>query len=378
MTPAVTVDGDVVAVHSYWTDDHSQIMTDATVRTAEGDVVVTEPGGSVDGVGSVSYPGPVLLVTGMTVAVAGYHELDAAQQDHVVLESVKVLAYPPDYVRTTSVKTGHPIYWESGCVFMTVDSAGTTAIAGDGEFPIIDAAISEWNTKTASCSYIKLMNDGRKAAEVGSDGINLIKFRDTVWPHPEAQAAAAITTARFIDDANSSRNGAILDADIELNGVNFNIATGCNGSPATCQSLHTTGQSGFAELQNTLTHELGHVLGLEHPCLAQGDPQRVDNLGNAVPNCSFGSDPPRIADVTMYNFQTPGEIKKESLAADDILGVCDIYPTAKTPQTCDHASPSSGSGGCCSASGPRPDVSFLLAGTTLLIVLRRRRTSRTA
>lgn len=390
--PVMTIDGDVVAVHSHWTEDGSRIVTEATVHTADGeDVVVSQLGGSVDGIGMITMPGPAILEPGMRVAVAAHTGLDAVQQEHVVLDSVKVLAYPPGYVRTGPTKAGHSLFWESGCVFVTVDAAGTTAIPGDDEFPIIDASINTWNNSTSSRSYMKVMNQGRKSLEVGNDHVNLIKFRDKpsytcangtkAWggrpavgndpEHCYSSAAAGITTAVFVDDATSPRDGAIVDADIELNGVDFAISVNgqTTSSPTLCK----------AELQNTLTHELGHLHGLEHPCLAPGDPQRVDNLGSPVPFCRIGSDPPRIANATMYNYQTCGETKKEVLSADDIQAIGDIYPTNKDPGTCVPV-PASG-GGCCSASGrgsDRPGVSLLLAGSTVLIVLRRRKSSRNA
>jgi hypothetical protein len=374
MTPPVTIEGDVVAAHSYWTDDGSRIVTEATVRTPGGDVVVSQLGGSVDGIGMITMPGPAILEPGMTVAVAAHSGLDAYAQEHIVLDSVKVMAYPPGYVRTGPTKAGHSLYWESGCAFVTVDAGGTTAIAGDGEFAIVDASIDTWNTDTASCSYFKVIDEGRKALEVGNDKINLIKFRDTTWGRPAAgndparmyaPQAAGITTAVYVDDMKSSRDGAIIDADIEINGVNFAITA--DSEPAN--------PKGDAVLQNTLTHELGHLHGLEHPCLAGNDPQRVDNLGNPVPFCS-PSLPPKITEATMYNFQDPGETKKETLSDDDIQAICEIYPTSKDPGTCDHVGTTSG--GCCSASGgpfDRPDVGFLLAGTTVLIMLRRRKTT---
>src|SRR5512140_827909 len=180
--PVMTIDGDVVAVHSYWTDDGSRIVTEATVHTSQGeDVVVSQLGGSVDGIGMITMPGPEPLVLGMKVALAAHRDVDLSQQEHVVVDSTKVFAYPPGYVRTGPTKAGHSLYWESGCVFVTVDAAGTTAIPGDGEFPIIDASINTWNNDTASCSYLKVMNEGRKALEVGNDKVNLIKFRDTTW-----------------------------------------------------------------------------------------------------------------------------------------------------------------------------------------------------
>ena len=379
--PVMTIDGDVVAVHSYWTDDGSRIVTEATVHTAGGaDVVVSQLGGSVDGIGMITMPGPAMLVLGMSVAVAAHRAVDLAAQEHVVLDSVKVLAYPPGFVRTGPTKAGHSLYWESGCVFVTVDAAGTTAIPGDQEFAIIDASIAEWNTKTASCSYLTVMNEGRKALEVGNDKVNLIKFRDTTWGRPASgndparpygAAAAGITTAVYVDDGNSARDGAIIDADIEINGVNFAITV--NG-----QSL---GSGSKSELQNTLTHELGHLHGLEHPCLIpNSDPPRVDNLGNPVPSC-FQSQPlpAAITEATMYNFQDPGETKKESLSPDDINAICQIYPTSQDPGTCEpvvvHSS------GCCSASGygaNGPAASLLLASSTVLLLLRRRKPSRSA
>ena len=127
------------------------------------------------------------------------------------------------------------------------------------------------------------------------------------------------------------------------------------------------------ELANTLTHELGHLHGLEHPCLASGDPQRVDDQGRPVPQCSSTTDP-KILDATMYNFQDCGETKKESLSSDDIQGICAVYPTAKDPGTCEQVG--SGGSGCCSASdGPGAAGTGVGAGAlaALTVLLARRR-----
>jgi hypothetical protein len=112
------------------------------------------------------------------------------------------------------------------------------------------------------------------------------------------------------------------------------------------------------------------------------DPPRLDHSGNAVPTCDEVQRNPSlpanmaILDATMFNFQVGGEIKKRSLSQDEIQSMCELYPIARDPGTCDHVGKTS-TGGCCSASG-RPDVSLLLAGTTVLIMLRRRKTSPTA
>jgi hypothetical protein len=377
--PAMTIDGDVVAIHSHWTGDHSRIVTEAMVHTSDGtDVIVSQLGGSVDGIGMIQMPGPPILVPGMIVALAAHRDVDLAQAEHVVLDSVKVMAYPPNYVRARAMRYEHLLYWESGCVFVTVDAAGTTAIPGDGEFPIIDASIDTWNNDTSSCSYLTVMSDGRKPIEVGHDKVNVIKFRDTSWCRPATAddpahcyepLAAGITNLFYVDDDTSDRNGAILDADIEINGVNFAISVNgqTNSNPTLCK----------AELQNTLTHELGHLHGLEHTCYIGTNPMWVDNLGNPVPACRPGLDPPQIANSTMYPTQTCGEVSKEMLSPDDIQAICEIYPTNQDPNTCDHVR--THSGGCCSASGPgsdRPWASLLLAGWTVLLVLRGRKTRR--
>src|SRR5687767_12003755 len=185
--PAMIIDGDVVAAHSRWTSDGSRIVTEATVLTPDGQqVVVSQLGGSVDGIGQISWPGPPPLVVGMKVAVAAHRDVDLSQREHIVLDSVKVLAYPPNYVRTGPTKNGKFLKWESGCVFITLDAGGTTAIEGDGEFVVIEASIATWNnaTENPTCSYLAVQSAGRKAGEVGNDKVNLIKIRDTEWCRP--------------------------------------------------------------------------------------------------------------------------------------------------------------------------------------------------
>jgi hypothetical protein len=373
--PAMIIEGDVIAAHSYWTDDRSRIVTESTVHTPDGqDVVVSQIGGSVDGIGMIQFPGSVILEPGMQVAVAAHADIDLAQQSHVVLDSVKVIAYPPAFVRTGPTKAGHYLYWETRNVPVTVDAAGTTSLPDDQEFSIIDASIDTWNTATAMCTKFRVSDAGRQAIEVGNDKVNLIKIRDTMWGRPASgndpartysPAAAGITTAVYVDDSGSSRDGAIVDADVEINGVNFDVsASGVTmGPPALCH----------AELQNTLTHELGHLHGLEHTCrLSPNDPQWIDDQGNPVPSCSavLPGDT-KIRDATMYPTQQCGETQKSSLSDDDIQAICRIYPTAKDPGTCEPVGVTAG--GCCSASrgADRPAGALLLAGVVALWVRRR-------
>jgi MYXO-CTERM domain-containing protein len=366
----MTVDGWVTDAQSRWTEDHSRIITEATVQTATGPVVVSQLGGSVDGYGMRTFPGETVLVPGMMVTVGAHDDMDLSGLHHNVVDGVKVLAAPSDFVRSGPTKAGHYLYWESGCIFLTLDSDGTKEIPGDQEFPVIDTAIATWNDGVASCSYIKVVDDGRKAMEVDAhDFVNLLKFRDASWCRPATMddparcyldASAGLTTATYIDDATSDRDGAIVDADIEINGKNFAIAlNGQTLGTAPCQS----------ELQNVLTHELGHFHGLEHTCVTADDPPRTDGTGAPVPSCTSPLLPPAITEATMYPFQDCGETKKETLETDDINGICQVYPESKNPGTCEHVSVGTG---CCSASRDTPFGAFALAGLVAAGLGRRR------
>ena len=68
------------------------------------------------------------------------------------------------------------------------------------------------------------------AGEVGYDGVNRVKYREDEWCRPPVDgdpkecydaSAAAITTLIHVDRPGSPDDGRLLDADIELNGVNF-------------------------------------------------------------------------------------------------------------------------------------------------------------
>lgn len=364
----MSITGEVLSTKARWTDDGSRIVTDAVIRTPDGDVTVSQLGGSVDGLGMRTFPGPELLVTGMEVSIAARVALDLSAREHIAVDNVHLIRVPPGFVRTGPTAAGKSLFWKSGCVFVTVDAAGTNQVNGDAEFDAVDASIAEWNDNVASCSFMQIVQTARANVEVGRDQKNVIKFRDTTWCRPAIKndparcyspSAAGITTAVFVDDADSERDGEIVDADIELNGADFAIAdmgqtTGTNS----CES----------EISNTLTHELGHLLGLEHPCLAAGDPPRTDGFGDPVPACSATSDPD-ILEATMYNFQDCGETKKASLSQDEIDAICTIYPTATDPGVCEAVG---GKDGCCQSSAA-PNPASLVLGLGLLLLGRRRR-----
>ena len=363
-----SIEGQVTGATSRWTADGSRIVTEATVHTPGGDVVVSQLGGTVDGLSMRTFPGPEIMVPGMRVALVVHEGIDLARRTHLVVDHARILELPPGFVRTGPTKAGKSLFWESSCVFVTVDAGGTNEVVGDNEFEAVDAVIAEWNGKTEGCSYLNIVQAEPVASEVGRDNRNLIKFRDQSWCRPaigddpprcHSPTAAGLTTAVFVDDASSERDGAIVDADIELNGADFAIThEGQTTGTSSCQ----------AEIRNTLTHEMGHLLGLEHPCRTASDPPRIDGAGNAVPLCSQTADP-LILDATMYNFQDCGETKKQTLSPDDSAAICAVYPKSDDPGQC---SPVTSDTGCCSASHGIPSSALLLAGMTAAFFMMRR------
>lgn len=285
----------------------------------------------------------------------------------------------------TTTSSGTPLRWEGGCVFIRPPTAGAADIPGqlDGA---LATAVAAWNDATATCGYLQLRTEPADAGEVGFDYVNRIVVREDRWcaPGPPERChdsgATALTTLFFVDHPGDPRDGVILDADIEVNAVDYALAI-CDGQPGGCV---TTGTGAVYDLANVLTHELGHVMGLDHTCWAGVGTGPLDGDGNPVPPCNPADAlPPEVKDATMYNFADPEEIKKRTPEADDITGACTVYPRASDPGTCAPVMPPPGpdadpgpdpgsdAGGCCSGTSRPPAIP--VAGVVGFALLARRR-----
>ena len=360
-TPSIR--GDVVSATGRWVG--GEIVTDVVIRTDDGaEVRVTQLGGRAGGYGQRVFGGPDPLEVGMRATVRA----PGGVVTHVdVLDASRL-----PFVRTGPTEGGSFLYWKSGCVFLTYDEGGTAQIAGDREFEVMDEVIATWNDEVAGCSYLELIAAAREASPprgVGHDGRNRIIFRDVTWSRPAAgdqtetalpPGAAGLTTVTYVDDPDSSRDGEIVDADIELNGEEFAISDG---------GTSLGDEPCLSDLANTFSHELGHVMGLDHTCLAPADPPKMDHEGNPVPSCS-STDDPAITEATMFNFQECGETKKATPEDDDVAAICAVYAIADDPGTCE---PPDDGVGCCSAGG---GAGGSLALSVLVLAAARRRRTR--
>lgn len=251
-----------------------------------------------------------------------------------------------------------PISWPVRCVKYRINDKGSD------QFPSSDGTISEeleelvvdafesWNEP--SCADFKLVHGGLTSASEakynengGVQGnMNLVVWRDDNWPYSNSTNAFALTSVTY-----DSEEAVITDADIEINSDFYEFDH--------LESSQVGEDDAEVDLLNTLTHEVGHFVGLDHP----DDPE-----------------------ATMYGRAPPGEIRKRSLEEDDIDGICAIYPArdenitcrysgdflpAENPRSEEDPPPSSG----CSlprSSGGHSPITALVFGVLLLVGWRRR------
>jgi MYXO-CTERM domain-containing protein len=283
------------------------------------------------------------------------------------------------YVRYKSA-CGKPFQWGQSCIFMTAYPADLQAMMTVDEILAdTDAAAATWSNVSDACTYLQIMVSSSmdKTPHAANDGRNNILYRSHDWCKQTATggcdanvsydpAALALTSV-----SASTSTGLIKDADLEVNAFNFRWA-----DLVVHPDLIGDGQS-VHDLQNALTHEMGHVIGLDHTCYLQ-PPPLIDNNGNPTPDCADAM--PDVLATTMFPSANPGDTDKRTLAPDDQQAVCEIYPAASDPQNC--APPMSstlqGCSACAAGGAPAPGAAsaLALAAVALLAVRARRRRPR--
>ncbi len=242
-----------------------------------------------------------------------------------------------------SANVGPSLFWDTRTIPWVAHATLTTDMPNDTALEQLRLSFSAWQDVDCSDMELPFMGQmgGLRAGYVdGGPNQNVVLFFENAWPYD--RGVIAVTT-----NAYETRSGRVLDSDIEINGEQFTFVVGDDS----CRE-----NQGEMDLRNAITHEVGHVLGLDHPPIAM-----------------------RYAGTTMYASAPPCEIEKRSLADDDIEGLCTIYPLEmETHQCYPPDGPSfvvveqdDGFGGC-RAAGTGDSWALYFAALVIFAILRRR------
>jgi hypothetical protein len=282
------------------------------------------------------------------------------------------------YVRYQS-NSGKMFKWPQTCIQLETFPSDLLSMMSSTEvIGAVDASADAWSHSSDACTYldIKVTTSSDPTPRATNDGHNLVVFRASNWCKltdqgecdPEVvydQAALALTSV-----SASTSSGIIRDADIEVNAFHFSWA-----DLVAHPELRGSGMS-YHDLQNAVTHEMGHLIGLDHTCYFQG-PAPLDQNGTPIPDCANAS--ADVLGTTMFPSANPGDIDKRTLSPDDQLAVCEIYPAAEDPMTCSPPgaiTPEEGCGSCAAAGGPTSAAglaALTALGAAVLLAARARR-----
>lgn len=181
-------------------------------------------------------------------------------------------------------ETSFPVAWKDPCVSFYLNEKGTRQIPLNKVLITVQKSLLNWQRPQLSSlipHFSGLTDDDKVGHDVNLvSNANIIVFRDDDWL--DSRSILALTWVTFLDS-----NGDIYDADIEVNSYTYQFGI-----------VEEDGNS-VMDLENTLTHELGHAFGLEHSS---------------------------VEGSTMSTHAPKGDTSLRTLDTDDLLAIAALYP----------------------------------------------------
>lgn len=192
------------------------------------------------------------------------------------------------------------------------------------EFDAIRRSFQTWQAAMDACGNLRLeegplVDERTVGYKLDGENRNIVLFRgkrctevvpadDACWREDtcgntydcwdESGSTIAITLTTY-----DLKSGIVYDSDIQFNAAGFHFTT-VDGSG--CGSV--VGSSCVAtDVQNTMTHEIGHLLGLDHV---------------------------QVSTSTMYPEAYQGDVSKRTLDSGSRNFVCETYPKGLPSQSC--------------------------------------------
>ncbi|HED67123.1 MAG TPA: matrixin family metalloprotease, partial [Planctomycetes bacterium] len=189
---------------------------------------------------------------------------------------------------TPLIGNGKSLKWANpGNISLVIQSAGSDDIPDGSHVTALRMAMDGWNNLTGTANqFIEDTSPTQQArTDWSSSSVHLLYFDETNSSgyFPTGSGTVAITPVSFMS------TGKIVDADVLFNGSGF--------------SFTTSGEVGAFDVADVASHELGHLLGLDHS---------------------------GWAGATMYPYVDSTVILHRSLSEDELRGMRHLYPTTNT------------------------------------------------
>lgn len=226
------------------------------------------------------------------------------------------------------------VAWAGGEVSYRLNADGLDTIAFSRLEMAASRSFARWTSQ--SCADLDVRYAGSAGTPRSGDGASDIAWLGSRWMEQVGLPDTAGTTD-LVYEKNADGEWEIVEADILLNADDYDWDFAIEGG------------DDARNIDAVLTHEIGHLLGLLHPCELDGveGPVCMGDLAR---------------ETTMYPTYTGAA--QSMLSDDDIAGVCFLYPATCTGPDCTPCEPACGAGERCDAGSCVPDCASGACATT--------------